>query len=1022
MQERKGYKKQAGLILFLMMSFIIICLSIFVTKEYLRRHLDILREGTHEISSLETNGREQRLLPNEGEKVELYNVYMLINELEVESDISMAGSKVSFSSESSLTLSYYHPLTDQEIEADEEGNISIPENGLKLKIDGITMGSEYEITIQSKGAPEGYESKFHTATITIDAKTEGEITCYVKEFTKTVEEEEVTVEGSEEDTAVFMYEETDGKVKLYGNEDLEIYYFVADKNGKTEAELAEVEWQAYNKEAGVAVEKNGIVYTKSKYKTGAYSRITSLNINNIDKLVPTVEVLSITEKDTRDEATLKFSIQDQEETQDYGKSGISGYALTKREEEPTEFITASEGEITISEITDNGTYYVWVRDKAGNVSHETVNVSVITYVSENIVAIILGAPDSSLVGTEYQTLASLFAALDEKNITKDAGQVVIQMVGNVKNEGTKINDKNIVLDLNGYTVTNRMQESTFDVQDGTLKIVDDKYDIADYIEDETLATTLKTKYAANEDYGKISNPNYIALEVRTAGTLTLGQDNSTGFNNIEYPNHNSPIIEGNIKGVVNYRGTFNYYDGVIYGQTTIDGSISDTPLLYDPTVIDMETGTFRATLEIVANVEAMIGKTRYARIENAIEAANDIKGTPDDQIEIDIVNDISKNIMLELDETKNIKLDLNGFTLTNNTSDYAIKNNGKLEIIDSALEDVINQAENMQIIGELTNNGTYYFVENENGQLIPTNGKAYQVSQGGTTGIKSVTANSYITIDLTKLSGYFYIIINATISSETSDYGYATITQSKSAPSYNSSTGRFMYISGAKESTDYTSSTLTGGKIYYLHLGYRKDGSTDTNEDQVVINSIGLYESDQMAMVSTYVEKGFNTRAVNVYNKLTADYGTIWSSVSGVIYNDINGNLLINSGVLKATRASGAQVIKNLGKVTFNNGKITGTQYGIFNQTRYTKEEIINSGTNCTDEVLSEIINGDEEYYFEKIGNQYVSNNQEKKGTTAKSYFEIDLRDKEGYFVVNVNAKPTTRKFLWICLCNDQER
>ena len=111
--------------------------------------------------------------------------------------------------------------------------------------------------------------------------------------------------------------------------------------------------------------------------------------------------------------------------------------------------------------------------------------------------------------------------------------------------------------------------------------------LIDYIEDEILATTLKTKYAASENYGKISNPNYIAMEVRSQGTLTLGQDNSTGINDIEYPNHNSPIIEGDIKGLVNYGGTFNYYDGVIYGQTTIDGRISDTPLLYDPTVIEI---------------------------------------------------------------------------------------------------------------------------------------------------------------------------------------------------------------------------------------------------------------------------------------------------------------------------------------------------------------------------------------------------------------------------------------------------
>ena len=34
------------------------------------------------------------------------------------------------------------------------------------------------------------------------------------------------------------------------------------------------------------------------------------------------------------------------------------------------------------------------------------------------------------------------------------------------------------------------------------------------------------------------------------------------------------------------------------------------------------------------------------------------------------------------------------------------------------------------------------------------------------------------------------------------------------------------------------------GKIYYLHLGYRKDGSGDSNADQVVINSINVYQAE----------------------------------------------------------------------------------------------------------------------------------------------------------------------------------
>ena len=146
-------------------------------------------------------------------------------------------------------------------------------------------------------------------------------------------------------------------------------------------------------------------------------------------------------------------------------------------------------------------------------------------------------------------------------------------------------------------------------------------------------------------------------------------------------------------------------------------------------------------------------------------------------------------------------------------------------------------------LGTLTNNGTYYFVQNSDGILTPTNSKTYQVANGGTAGIHSITANSYVAIDLTGLTGQYAVVINARCSSEGSDYGYATITENTTAPAYNSTTGRFMYISGTKSNLDYTSNVLEGGKTYYLHLGYRKDSSVEVGEDQVVINSINLYRA-----------------------------------------------------------------------------------------------------------------------------------------------------------------------------------
>ncbi len=160
----------------------------------------------------------------------------------------------------------------------------------------------------------------------------------------------------------------------------------------------------------------------------------------------------------------------------------------------------------------------------------------------------------------------------------------------------------------------------------------------------------------------------------------------------------------------------------------------------------------------------------------------------------------------------------------------------------------IEKGEVNGVLGQLTNNGTYYFVENEDGALVPTNSKTYQTANGGSNGVGDTTANSYIPIDLSGKDGEYVVVVNASVSSESYDYGYATVNQNTIAPTYSTSNGRFMYISGTVDSKDYTSTTvLQGGQTYYLHLGYRKSSSTDTNEDQVVINSVKIYENKEIS-------------------------------------------------------------------------------------------------------------------------------------------------------------------------------
>ena len=211
-----------------------------------------------------------------------------------------------------------------------------------------------------------------------------------------------------------------------------------------------------------------------------------------------------------------------------------------------------------------------------------------------------------------------------------------------------------------------------------------------------------------------------------------------------------------------------------------------------------------------------------------------------------------------------------------------------------AIADEANEITGVQ--GGLTNNGTYYFIQNTDGTLTPTNSKTYQETQGGTAGI-SGTANSYIPINLEGKEGQYVVVVNAQISSESADYGYATIKEDTTAPTYSSSTGRFMYISGNTTSsntpTDYTSGTLEGGKTYYLHLGYRKDSIIDTGDDQVVINSIKVYR----AKTTTYnfVDNGSGGYESNNQGK----DDTVANSYMLIDLKDYTGkyNLIVNAGI-----------------------------------------------------------------------------------------------------------------------------
>ena len=296
--------------------------------------------------------------------------------------------------------------------------------------------------------------------------------------------------------------------------------------------------------------------------------------------------------------------------------------------------------------------------------------------------------------------------------------------------------------------------------------------------------------------------------------------------------------------------------------------------------------------------------------------------------------------------------------------------------------------ETIPINENIKNNGTYYF-QNTDGKLKPTN-----------KGVSSSVADSYIEFDLSELRSVeeYELIVNASVSSESNcDIGYATITNSTTAPNYSTETGSFMYISGTVAATDY-STKLKGGSIYYLHLGYRKDGSGNTGDDQVVINNIkfagktinvsspgavdipttisippeaqtkievlrNITEINEIVATNKNIVLDLNGYTIDIFKPITNADGKLEiidssAGKTGIVTNSATGtnssnlaSTIINSGTLKvstpiSTKNTYSTGIVNNGTVDITSeGTITlngGYSYVIYNEGKGT---VTNTGT-----------------------------------------------------------------------------
>ena len=295
------------------------------------------------------------------------------------------------------------------------------------------------------------------------------------------------------------------------------------------------------------------------------------------------------------------------------------------------------------------------------------------------VARIIDAPEEyrNLIGTEYESLSN---AIDK--VAENKGNFIIQIIRDITDETNIVDNKEVTIDLNGCEVKAEDDaKANITVKSGgKLTIIDN----------------------TDEKIGKIVNTKGIGVKVENGGTFTLGINE----NNVP---EDLPCIQGKTVGVKTEEGgTFNFYDGIVKGENfAIDGVVNNTPELYNSTISTNEE-VKEATLKRTQVIEARIGGENYFQLEKAIEDANNIIGNSNEQITIVFESDISRgNTKIEIDNTKNIILNLNGHSITSTSEEAVIENAGKLVIAD----------ENNDQKGNIKSENSYAIVNKDNANL-----------------------------------------------------------------------------------------------------------------------------------------------------------------------------------------------------------------------------------------------------------------------------------------------------------------
>jgi len=475
--------------------------------------------------------------------------------------------------------------------------------------------------------------------------------------------------------------------------------------------------------------------------------------------------------------------------------------------------------------------------------------------------------------------------------------------------------------------------------------------------------------------------------ISSSGTVTIGTKSGE-------VSDKSPIIKGSEYGIYNFGGTFNFYDGVIEGETAIKGKIADLEENYDVIVTKKyeESVIEKAILAIQPVAKVLVGRIDEKKLDeidtifykkneeyyyfNTLDICIQTVKADNESTNIEILRNvlmIDTAPVIEIRDGQNIVLDLQGYTIQKD-GDTIISNQGTLEIVDETKE----KQGTIKQLAEGTIEEYKKAILNE-GILTVTSGTVISTRNYGigiyNSSIGKETESGEIVLGLTVKGG----LVSATGSDGIGIYNEGTLTVSEDGNiSATGSNGIGLY--NAKGGTVEVIGTIITNSGVYQGGVFVKIEVIGGTVSATGSNGIGIYnaEGGKVKASGTITVNSEESTIEGVTVEVIGDTVSATGSAGRGIYNE--GTLTISEGSIVSGYDCGIYNAKE-GTVEMIGGIVRGNDYGLYNAEAGTVE--VTGGTVS--------VTGSNGYGIYNIGITTVS-----EGATVRGY--------DGYGIYNVEG------------------